>query len=646
MENQGQTHAQAGQFLVELLITIALFSIVCTAIIGGLVSSSEGKPQQEQRFESVTLLSEAKQATLQLRERGWSGFAVNGTYHPILTGSTWSLVPGSEVIDGYTRSIVISDVFRDDAGNIVASGGSLDPSTKRVQIEVSWTTPIVSNISSTVYMTRYMDNISAIETSFADFSDGILQDVAVATNSGGEVVLGAGGNGDWCQPADNIIAQLDLPQNGAARDVKAIQGKAFTGTHVGASGSFVEIGITDESPPVPSILNAITGYQTNDVFIDQNYAYVATGDVAKDVVIIDLNTNQEVGYFNDDYWWGSAQGIFVKDNVGYVTIGPKLHTFDLSSKVGSRPELDDVCVTSFFCLATSYRLQVVGNYAYVAVDWGSHELRLINVANPSNISRAGYADVNGAAGQEVYVNETGTRAYLATSSSGSQREMFIINTTNKSGSMPTIGSYESNGMSPRGITVVPGNRAILVGTAGEEYQVIDTTNEASPSRCGGFNADTGIYGVASVLESDGDAYSYVVTADNTNEFKVILGGPGGGGARYFPEGTYESSILDTNITTAFNRFETVFTQPNQTSVTYQLAVANAVSGSCALANYTFLGPDKTINTFYTATGSAIPFGTIGTYSNPGRCFKYRFFLTTEDSAFTPVIEETTVNYSP
>jgi hypothetical protein len=299
-----------------------------------------------------------------------------------------------------------------------------------------------------------------------------------------------------------------------------------------------------------------------------------------------------------------------------------------------------------WCIAgTAFRLQVVGNYAFVAMDFSNEELRIVNVTNASNISRAGAANVNGAAGQEVYVNETGTRAYLATSQSGSQSEMFIINTTNKS-SLSIVGSYESNGMSPRGITVVPGNRAILVGTNGEEYQVINTTNEASPARCGGMQVNNGIYGVSSVLEGDGEAYSYVVTGDSTNEFKTILGGPGGTGSVYYPDGIFESATLDTGLTTAFNRVDGTLTIPNQTALNYQVAIANAISGSCSGVTFTFVGPDGTTGTTYGPTGGAIPFGTTGTYTNPGRCFRYRANFSTEDSAFTPILEDVRINYSP
>jgi type II secretory pathway pseudopilin PulG len=642
-------NSNAGQLMVEILVTMGLFAALSPALLTGFTTVSNSQIKQQKYTDSTSILKETQDAVRSVREKGWNSFATNGTFHPVLSNGIWSLASGSDVVGDFTRAIEISDVYRDNNGQI-ADSGTLDPSTKRVVITLSWNVPKESSISSTEYLTRYLDNLSYEETSEAQFSLGTLETVAVTNNNGGEVVLGAGGNADWCKPSDFIQAELDLPQNGAVRDVKAVEGKAFTGTNSGSGGSFVEVGISNDSPPVLTNLSTITGYETNDVFIDGNYAYVATGDISKDVVIIDLNTDTEVGYFNDSYPLGSAKGVWVVGNVGYVSIGPNIHTFDLSSKTGSRPELDHVCVGNggfFPCVfSTANRLQVVGNYAYIAVDWGYAEMRIVDVTNPRNLVARGYADVNGAAGQEVYVNDTGTRAYLATSQDSSRREMFIINTSTKTGSLSVVGSYDSSGMNPKGITVVPGNRAILVGTGGEEYQVIDTTNESNPKRCGGMDVNNGIYGVSSVLESDGEAYSYVVTGDNTNEFKAILGGPGGTGSNYYPTGTFESSTFDAGITTAFNRIDSTLEIPSQTNLTYQVAVANAVNGSCSGAIFSFVGPDGTANTSYGTSGGPIPFGSTGDYSNPGRCFRYRATLSTEDSAFTPILDDIQINYSP
>lgn len=520
------------------------------------------------------------------------------------------------------------------------AGGQNDPSTKKIVTEVSWTVPRETSLSTTLYLSRF-DNDVYQETTEDQFENGSLEGTEITNTAGGELTLGTGGHGDWCRPTDFIVGQLDLPHTGDARDVKVIPGKAFTGTHTGGTGSFVEIAVSDGDPPVPSILNIIQGYETNDVFIDDNYAYIATGNILKDVVIIDLNTNQEVGYFNDSYIFGTAKGIWVNGNVGYVTIGFRLHTFDLSQKTGERPELDSV---SLGFLATGNRLQVVGNYAYVAVDFGFSELRIVNVTNPSNIQAAGSADVNGAAGREVSVNEAGTRAYLATGQSGNQREMFIINTTNKTGSLSEVASYEANGMNPTGVTVVTDNKVVLVGTGGEEYQVIDITNETSPVRCGGVNVNTGIYGVDSIVEPDNDAYSFIVTGDNVNEFKIIEGGPGG---QYLDQGVFTSQIFDPGKNVTYNRLFADTDLPAQTQVGFQVAIEEAEGSSCAGVSYNFVGPDGTSNTYFDQAGGALPLQETGTdYRNPGRCLRYRAYLATDDAASTPVINSVGINYSP
>lgn len=641
-----RTCLQSGQLLIELLVAMAIAAIFLPALVTGIVATQEGKAQQEQKGEAVLLLREAEEALRVVKEQGWQYVATLGTYHPVASGSSWTLQSGAETVNGYTRQITIDDVYRDGGGVIVADGtGELDPSTIEAQLSVLWDTPYSSSVSASLYLTRHEGNESRTETTVSDFGTGTHTATAVTNSAGGEVILGAGGNGDWCAPTDYIVAELNLNGSGTSRDVKALEGRAFTGTS-GSSGTFAELGISNADPPVPSITGTIAGYDTRDVFIDGNYAYVATGDISKDIVIIDLTTNQEVGYFNDSNWFGSAQGVYVVGDVGYATIGFSLHTFDLSSKIGSRPELDDL-----FLWGTAYRLYVVGDYAYVALDWGNAELRLANVADPDDIRLASQANVNGARGQEVFVNTTGTRAYLATGADGSRREFFVINTdfpasskNNNGFNLPIVGSYEANGMDPKGVTVVPGNKALLVGTGGEEYQVIDITDEANPVSCGGVQVNAGVYGVSAVLESDGDAYSYIVSGDSGSEFKIIEGGPGG---QFADEGIYESAPFTATQSALFNRLSINFTQPTQTEIRFQAAVADAVAGSCTGASYMFVGPDKTALSFFTDAHNVLPYDDDNlAYENPARCFKYRAYLSTLDPSLTPVLYNATFNFSP
>jgi hypothetical protein len=539
--------------------------------------------------------------------------------------------------------VLIADVLRDVTGKIVASGGMVDLSTKKVTVTVSWGTPIVSSVSNSFYITR-LTNRSWGQTTQLDFNAGIKTDVVTSNTYGGEVTLGAGGKADWCAP-NLSIAALDLPKNGVANAISAVPGHIVAGTGENASGvSFANIAVTDTDPPTSSISGTFDGYKTNGVFNDSNYAYIATDDHSKEMIILDLNQLDpvtkkytEVGYFNAP-GNNTGKSVYVSGNIGFLTVNNILYTIDLSSKSGSRPQL-----ASRTLAANGTKVVVNGSYAFVSIAGATQELQIVQFnAAGTTLTITGYADVNGQAAYDVSVNSTGTRAYLATGVDSSKPEFFIINTSSKSGSRPNVGSYNANGMDPKAVAVVTSNKAILVGTGAEEYQVIDITNEANPVRCGGLNINAGINGLASVLEGDGDAYTYLITGDSADELKIIEGGPGG---KYVTNGTFESSTLDATTSAAFNRFVANSLLPVNTIVQYQVAGADAVNGSCAAAAFTYVGPDGTGATKF-STGSAIPLSTGPGYKNPARCFRYKAFLSTSDQMSAPLFTDMTVNYSP
>jgi type II secretory pathway pseudopilin PulG len=644
---------QRGQLIVELLVAIGIAAIFLPALLTSLVASREGKAQQQQRLIAVNILKETQDAVRVVRENGWSTFAVNGTYHPLIDSGTWTLASGSATNDGFTTEVVLSDVFRDSDGAIVLSGGTLDPSTKRIDTTISWTLPYVSDVHATMYLTRFLDNASYTETTQTQFNAGTKTGVVVrATTSSvaddGEVILGAGGNSDWCSPEllATAGATLDLPGQGYPSTITAIEGKAFAGTGENASGmSFMGITIpTNTTPPTPQLGSTFDGHKTNNVFGESDYGYIATDTNGKEIVIIDIagGTYSEEGYFNAP-GNGLGNAIFVIGNYGYMTAGNKFYNFDVSSKSGSRPIVDGDGVT---LSGTGVDIAVVGNYAYV-VTTGSTELQIIDLSNPTNLSIVGQTNLNSAAAKSIFVDSSGNRAYVATANSSTQREMFIINISTKTGDQPVVGSYEGNGVDPKGITVVPGNRAILVGHDGEEYQVINIANEASPTHCGGSELDSGINDVTSVLESDGDAYSYIMTGEADAEFQVIIGGPGG---TFSTNGEFESQTFSPGYATANNRLVATFNEPAGTDITFQVSLTGLVGGVCpTTGSYTFVGPDGTPGTvFNQASGEPItfPFTTVGTYTNPGQCFRYKVIFTTTNINSTPVLQEVVINYSP
>ena len=175
-ENRDRTRkiiSRAGQSLIEVVIAMGLASILLPAILTGLVASREGKAQEAQRLEATALVKEAEEITRNVREKGWSNIS-NGTYHPgPPTGSVWTLNSGQETTpNGLTRKIEISDALRNSSGNIIQSGGTADPSTKKIVTTVSWQTPIVSEVNSTVYLSRFLNNESWLQTRVPDFNAG------------------------------------------------------------------------------------------------------------------------------------------------------------------------------------------------------------------------------------------------------------------------------------------------------------------------------------------------------------------------------------------------------------------------------------------------------------------------------------------
>lgn len=642
-----------GQSLVEILLAMGLAAILLPALLTGLVTTREGRAQQNQRLGASAYLKEAQEAVRSVREKGWDNVVPTGTYHPVFSGSSWSLAAGTDSPGGYTRSLVISDVFRDASGNIVASGGSPDPSTRQITTTVSWGTPFASNISSVSYLTRYLDNLSYIDTTKARFDLGVKTNTTTTATIDGEVVLSGGGRGDWCLP-DLNFATLDLPKSGVANALTTIEGRAFTGTGENASGvSFADVAISNSYPPALSQTGTFDGYKTNDIFGTTNYAYLATDNNSKEIVIIDLtqkdanNKYPEVASFNAP-GNGNGNAVFVSGGNGFMTAADKFYAFNpaTGTRIGSASNLVTLA-------GIGQRMKIVGNYAYIALNSSSTQLQIIDISNPSNFSQSsivGWSNaVNDKAGTSVFVNDTGTLAYLTTLNSTSNPELFVFDVSTKIGNHTAIASANLGEMSPKGVVAVTNNKVISVGMGGIEYQVHTYLNNSLSSCGSGLNIDSGINGIAAIVEQDGDAYSYIITGDTSSEFKVIEGGPSGQSAT---SGSYESPIYDTiangfSSQSAFNAFIVTSSVPANTTLQFQVAVATAVGGDCSATSYVYIGPDGTSSTFFPATGGTIPFDNpVSGFTNPGQCFRYKAYFSSTDPSASPVIFDVTVNYSP
>lgn len=137
-----------GIILLEIIIAIALFTIVSVSILGLLLSLINTSAFLQKQNKAEFLLKEYMEATRVFRDStasswgttGIGGLSTGAPYHLVLSGTppTWSFTAGSETTDGFTKQVIFERVSRDANSNIVLSGGTDDPDTRKVTVQVSF----------------------------------------------------------------------------------------------------------------------------------------------------------------------------------------------------------------------------------------------------------------------------------------------------------------------------------------------------------------------------------------------------------------------------------------------------------------------------------------------------------------------------
>lgn len=679
---------KTGQSIVELLVAMGLAAILLPALATNLVTSTQGKAQQRQRLSAVALLQEGQEAVRSVRERNWSDFAQDGVFFVTTNGPIWELSSGTPPLiqNSFTRTVTISGVSRDNGSQMIVPAGSpdssVDPSTKKVVVAVSWTTPIPAQVSSTAYLTR-QQNATWTQTSYADFNTGSKSSVTVNFTTqnppspvptifpgDGEVELGAGGGtSDWCEPSLSL-GTLDLDGQGVTTALSAIPGHAYATTGDNASGhALYTISITDPPPspfPVPSPV-ASQGQFYDPTPSRKGYGLYATAQEIfvttnkHTVNIVSATSLTEAGYFDN-----GKQGIsvFANGTTGFVTTTQSdLISFDITTIKSDESQLNSVALGGI-----GQKVIVVGTHVYVVTNSTTDKFKIFDSTTLSQVntdnSDLSVLNTNGQSGVDLFVNSSETYAYVVTKYSSTHPDFFIIDLSSKS-EPEVVGTFTTqNGMVPNALTVVSGNRAIVVGSGGTDlYQVLNIQTPTSPTRCESSPLSfppsiTSINAISSVYEPDGDAFSYILTNNSSGEFQMIRGGPGSAVSTsgIFTSSTFDPCSLGSCNGSTFNWLSADVTQPlsggNQVQLQVGVAAANS-SNNCTGVTFVYVGPGGSTSTYFQSSTQGtstvvgpIPFtGPIG-YSNPGRCFSYRATLSTTDLTQQPTLYDVNINYSP
>lgn len=141
--NQSKSYGskQRGFLVVEIMVAI---SIVAVAILVSMAVSQKSMSLSRRAFHATQasfLLEEGAEAARILRDNAWSnisGLTVGTTYYPTFSSNTWTLSPTSNTVGIFSRTVVVSNVNRDNTTKDISVTGTNDPDTKLVTVTVSW----------------------------------------------------------------------------------------------------------------------------------------------------------------------------------------------------------------------------------------------------------------------------------------------------------------------------------------------------------------------------------------------------------------------------------------------------------------------------------------------------------------------------
>ncbi|MBN2363363.1 T9SS type A sorting domain-containing protein [candidate division WOR-3 bacterium] len=166
---------------------------------------------------------------------------------------------------------------------------------------------------------------------------------------------------------------------------------------------------------------------SRDVFVRDNYAYVADYDMGLRIIDVSNPSNpQEIGFCSTP---GYAFGVFVKDNYAYISCD----VYDYFCIVDISNPSNPVITSYTQIFGSGYNVFVSGNYAYLAVGDYLGGLYIYNVSNPYEPAMTGYYWTYSSIG--VYVVDN-----IALLAAG---YLFTIDVTNPNNPVP-LDSYYDN----------------------------------------------------------------------------------------------------------------------------------------------------------------------------------------------------------
>lgn len=148
-----------GFSFVELVIAVAVFMIYAGGLTVAATDSYLTRLENAKLVKAGLYFEEGWEAVRSMKNNNWANLT-NGNHGLSLSGGEWNFSGTSDSYEAYIRVIRVSDIYRNASGEIVISGGELDPDIKQVAIDITWSPLPEKNLSleAESYLTNYKNS--------------------------------------------------------------------------------------------------------------------------------------------------------------------------------------------------------------------------------------------------------------------------------------------------------------------------------------------------------------------------------------------------------------------------------------------------------------------------------------------------------
>jgi len=188
--------------VIEVIVAVSMFAIIAASSVMTILGALSSSRLADEESQATFIASEGLEAVKSLRNQAWLNITV-GPHGLSKASGVWTFSGTSDVDPSgtFTRVVDIVSVSRDGSGNIVSSGGAVDPETKKITSTVSWDfTPARHNsVVLPLYLTNWQ--LGKSSTTIPQFC--------------GTFCVGLGYSGGQCRKGKSqCIANGEIPENG------------------------------------------------------------------------------------------------------------------------------------------------------------------------------------------------------------------------------------------------------------------------------------------------------------------------------------------------------------------------------------------------------------------------------------------------